>query len=132
MDQVYASGNVNSAVVVDPKAGITSEQLKDFVDNGPKNELYLSHGQSVVFSLNQAAQIGLKGVNGNATYRVSTQVLLMKMVTQYLQQICSIEFQQEIQSQLQTQETLSFPSPRSKHLIQRMQRKSSLLSQRKL
>ena len=71
MDQVYASGNVNSAVVVDPKAGITSEQLKDFVDNGPKNELYLSNGQSVVFSLKQAAQIGLKGVNGNATYSVS-------------------------------------------------------------
>ena len=71
MDQVYASGNVNSAVVVDPSAGITSEELKDFVDNGPKNELYLSHGQSVVFSLNQVAQIGLKGVNGNASYSVT-------------------------------------------------------------
>ena len=75
MDQVYASGNVNSVVVVDPKAGITSEQLKDFVDNGPKNELYLKHNQSVVFSLNQAAQIGLKGVNGNATYRVSNATI---------------------------------------------------------
>lgn len=70
MSQVYASGNVNGAVIIAPESSITSDQLKDLVENGPKNELYLQPNQTVVFSLNQEAQIGLKGVNGEASYTV--------------------------------------------------------------
>lgn len=75
MSQVYASGNVNGAVIIDPKANITSDQLKDLVENGPKNELYLQPGQTVTFGLNQAAQIGLKGVNGEASYKVENATI---------------------------------------------------------
>ena len=72
MSQVYASGNVNKAVVITPStSNITSNTLKDLVENGPKNELYLWPGEKVVFSLNSAAQIGMKGVNGAASYSVT-------------------------------------------------------------
>ena len=75
MSQVYASGNVNGAVIIDPESSITSTQLKDLVENGPKNELYLQPKQTVVFSLNQVAQIGLKGVNGEASYTVKNATI---------------------------------------------------------
>lgn len=76
MSQVYASGNVNKAVVITPSASnITSNTLKDLVENGPKNELYLWPGEKVVFSLNSAAQIGLKGVNGAASYSVENATI---------------------------------------------------------
>ena len=75
MSQVYASGNVNGAVIIAPKANITSDQLKDLVENGPKNELYLQPGQTVTFGLKQAAQIGLKGVNGEASYKVENATI---------------------------------------------------------
>lgn len=72
LSQVYASAGIDktNAIVVSGD-DYKDIDVQDLLNNGPKNELYLSHGQSVVFSLNQAAQIGLKGVNGNASYSVT-------------------------------------------------------------
>ncbi len=76
MSQVYASGNVNKAVVITPSTtNISGDTLKDLVENGPKNELYLWPGEKVVFSLNSAAQIGMKGVNGAASYSVANATI---------------------------------------------------------
>lgn len=72
LSQVYASSGVDTtnAVVISGNE-YKDVNVKDLLDNGPKNELYLRKNQSVTFKLNQTAQIGLKGVNGNATYTIN-------------------------------------------------------------
>lgn len=55
--------------VVLGQAGETAYDGQELLDNGPKNELFLLPGQSVVFKVNtdREVQIGLKAVNGSAT-----------------------------------------------------------------
>lgn len=80
LSQVYASNGVDSgitAVVLSKKdangdnSNVDADDAQDLLDNGPKNELYLRNGQIVTFNLNKAAQIGLKGVNGDATFTIN-------------------------------------------------------------
>lgn len=80
LSQVYASNGVDSgitAVVLSKKdangdnSNVDAHDAQDLLDNGPKNELYLRNGQIVTFNLNKAAQIGLKGVNGDATFTIN-------------------------------------------------------------
>ena len=49
--------------------GETTYDGQELLDNGPKNELFLLPGQSVVFKVNtdREVQVGLKAVNGSAT-----------------------------------------------------------------
>lgn len=49
--------------------GETAYDGQELLDNGPKNELFLLPGQSVVFKVNtdREVQVGLKAVNGSAT-----------------------------------------------------------------
>ena len=55
--------------VVLGQAGETSYDGQELLDNGPKNELFLLPGQTVVFKVNtdREVQVGLKAVNGSAT-----------------------------------------------------------------
>ncbi len=55
--------------VVLGRAGETSYDGQELLDNGPKNELFLLPGQSVIFKVNtdREVQVGLKAVNGSAT-----------------------------------------------------------------
>lgn len=55
--------------VVLGQAGETAYDGQELLDNGPKNELFLLPGQSVVFKVNtdREVQVGLKAVNGSAT-----------------------------------------------------------------
>ena len=80
LSQVYASNGVDSgitAVVLSKKdangdnSNVDAHDAQDLLDNGPKNELYLRNGQIVTFNLNKAAQIGLKGVNGDDTFTIN-------------------------------------------------------------
>lgn len=75
LEQVYTASEqdkIVSAVVVDQNSDhLSNNDLQDLLDNGSKNELYLYKNQSLVMTLNSAAQIGLKGVNGIASYNVS-------------------------------------------------------------
>ena len=73
MKQVYdANGNTSGAIVIDSASMLSGDQLKDVLDNGPKNELYLWPGQSVVFKLNaDSAQIGLKALNTQVAYKIN-------------------------------------------------------------
>lgn len=80
LSQVYASNGVDSgitAVVLSKKdanghnSNVDADDAQDLLDNGPKNELYLRNGQIVTFKLNKAAQIGLKGVNSDATFTIN-------------------------------------------------------------
>lgn len=72
--QVYATGGVTSAVILDPKVDQNKTTAQDMLDNGPKNEVYLQPNQQLVFKLGSgvsAAQIGMSGLNGSTTAEVS-------------------------------------------------------------
>lgn len=79
LSQVYASSGITNAISVivlskenaDGNSSVINPDPQDLLDNGPKNELYLRNGQIVTFNLNKAAQIGLKGVNGDATFTIN-------------------------------------------------------------
>lgn len=75
--QVYEdTGSLNGAIVISNNPSYDSgEDLKDLLDNGPKNELYLWPGQAVTFNLGSiTAQVGMKTVKGgavNASYTIA-------------------------------------------------------------
>ena len=74
MNQVYdQSETTNGAVVLDSN-GFATADVKDLLDNGPKNELYLQSNQAVVFKVttNRVVQIGLKALNANTTYTINS------------------------------------------------------------
>lgn len=77
LDQVYASaGTALGAVVLNDKKynSYDTDAVQDMLDNGPKNELYLHPGETVVFDLDGVAQIGMKTVNGaDVSYTYSTR-----------------------------------------------------------
>lgn len=76
IDQVYnANGTTNGAVVLAQDGVYTQDNMKDLLDNGPKNELFLYPGQAVTFNLKaDNAQIGLKAVNGTVSYKLNNVV----------------------------------------------------------
>ena len=66
VSQVYSdTGTLATAVVVSNAPGFVTD-VKDLLENGPKNELYLWPGQAVTFTLQDGitAQIGMKTVSG--------------------------------------------------------------------
>ena len=70
--QVFATAEKDiSAVMFSNSGKFTEAELQDLLDNGPKNEVYLYSGDSIVFNLERDAQIGLKGVNGATTYTMT-------------------------------------------------------------
>ncbi|MCD7757211.1 MAG: hypothetical protein LUH45_03480, partial [Clostridiales bacterium] len=76
--QVYATNEVDksdSAIVVySTGSGIVETADENILDNGPKNELYLDSGASVVFKINttREVQIGLRSVTGaSVTYTIN-------------------------------------------------------------
>lgn len=79
LSQVYASSGITNAISAivlskenaDGNSSVINPDPQDLLDNGPKNELYLRNGQIVTFKLNKTAQIGLKGVNGDATFTIN-------------------------------------------------------------
>ncbi len=74
IDQVYNSTGVSNSVVIIGKNDVYNDaNMKDLLDNGPKNELFLYPGQVITFTLKQAAQIGLKAINGEVTYTLNSE-----------------------------------------------------------
>lgn len=72
--QVYdALGDGTKAVVIDNGTTFTEAQAQDLLDNGPKNELYLYPGQTLVFSVttDRVMQLGLKAPTGSATFTLT-------------------------------------------------------------
>lgn len=67
-EQVYGSypdGGVYAFVT-------NASETTQLVDDGPKNELYLSKNQAVTFKISAEAQIGLKALNGGTTYTINS------------------------------------------------------------
>ena len=57
----------------DDQTRYTDEELKNLLDNGPKNELYLYPGQTLVFNIqtNRVIQLGLKAPTGSAKFEIT-------------------------------------------------------------
>jgi hypothetical protein len=79
LSQVYnTSDNTVGAVVVNASDktdhSYSQANAQDLLDNGPKNELYLYSGQSVVFTIKDTGykniQVGMKAVSANASYEI--------------------------------------------------------------
>ncbi len=78
MSQVYDPDSKGAALVVRPAiSGGNHEEMnaQDLLDNGPKNEVYLRQGESVVFTLGESVglnnvQVGLKALDENVEYTI--------------------------------------------------------------
>lgn len=74
MSQVYArtDNSANGPVVISDENTYGKDNAQDLLDNGPKNEVYLRQGESIVFKVNAvSAQIGLKALNGAVSYGIT-------------------------------------------------------------
>lgn len=79
MSQVYASGNPGmTAFVVDRAYNAATDDVRvDILDNGPKNEIYLWPGQSLVIGVNMsdAYHIGLKALYTPVSYSLDGETV---------------------------------------------------------
>ena len=67
--QIYKAAVIStdiSGVAQDGADKDDTDSVKDLVDNGPKNEVYLAHGETLMFTIDQAAQVGVKCLNGGS------------------------------------------------------------------
>ena len=74
LSQVYATANTTQgAIVTAESTAYTTEKLTDLLDNGPKNEIFLWKGQSLIFKIttDRVVQVGLKSPNGGTTYTIN-------------------------------------------------------------
>ena len=70
LSQIYSTaGSTAGAVVL--SSSYKDGDVQDLLDNGPKNELYLRAGESVVFKVDGSAQVGLKALNADVNYTVN-------------------------------------------------------------
>lgn len=74
--QVYSTAGATNGVVLIDASGNATTNVQDLLDNGPKNEIYLRAGQSVVFKTNQSnVQIGLKALDKDVKYSLNNNDL---------------------------------------------------------
>ena len=59
-------GYVEDGSVSQTAASQEDKIVKDLVDNGPKNEVYLAPSETLVFTIDRAAQVGVKCLNGDS------------------------------------------------------------------
>lgn len=75
--QVYSASHItqSGAIILSNNSsnGLTTEQLKDLLDNGPKNEIYLQKDQALVFKVTtpRVVQIGLKALDQTTSYTIN-------------------------------------------------------------
>ena len=75
-EQVYKdltadTTKVQAAITVNGQ--VNKDNQKELLENGPKNEVYLAQGSAITmtFRTQREVQLGLKGVDGQATYTIS-------------------------------------------------------------
>lgn len=75
LSQVYSKAGTTAGAVLLSVNDPSESNAQDLLDNGPKNELYLRNGESVVFKVNAAnrgnVQIGLKALNAAVNYSIN-------------------------------------------------------------
>lgn len=71
LSQVYFKAGSTAGAVVLSQYPYTEGNAQDLLDNGPKNELYLRAGESVVFSVTGSVQVGMKALNADVNYTMN-------------------------------------------------------------
>lgn len=73
LSQVYSlAGKTAGALILSSAEAYNEKELKDLLDNGPKNEVYVLPKQKIVLKLKSTnAQIGLKALNKETSLTVS-------------------------------------------------------------
>lgn len=73
LSQVYTDAEDTEGAVLVSNTGYSTEDVQDLLDNGPKNEIYLRNGQSLVFKVTtpREVQIGLKALDQATSYTIS-------------------------------------------------------------
>lgn len=74
-EQVYkdlTADTTNVEAVITVNGQVNEANQKDLLEKGPKNEVYLANGSAITmtFSTQREVQLGLKGVDGQATYTI--------------------------------------------------------------
>ena len=64
--QIYKAAVISTDISDVAQDGADTASVKDLVDNGPKNEVYLAPGETLVFTIDRAAQVGVKCLNGGS------------------------------------------------------------------
>ena len=64
--QIYKAAVISDGISGVEQAAADAASVKDLVDNGPKNEVYLAPGETLVFTIDRAAQVGVKCLNGDS------------------------------------------------------------------
>ena len=85
-DQVHKVTEDLSAVILDPDVSYdNSNTVQDMLDNGPKNELFLTPGQTLTFKVetNRVMQIGLKAPQAETSAKISVTDQIEKTETIY-------------------------------------------------
>lgn len=75
-EQVYAGISTDGeqpAVILNENNSYTTANVQDLLDNGPKNELFLHAGETLVFKVSTARvmQLGMKAPSGATYYEIS-------------------------------------------------------------
>lgn len=75
-EQVYkdlTADNTNVEAAITVNGQVNEANQKELFEKGPKNEVYLANGSAITmtFSTQREVQLGLKGVDGQATYTIS-------------------------------------------------------------
>ena len=89
--QVYDQLDGNTGAII---ISTSENNAQDLLDNGPKNEIFLRKGESLVFNLGDgitSAQIGLKAVNASVTYAINGSVKNMNTSTDMFYKLDKID-----------------------------------------
>lgn len=75
-EQVYkdlTADTTNAQAAITVKGQVNKDNQKQLLEKGPKNEVYLAKDSAITmtFSTQREVQLGLKGVDGKATYTIS-------------------------------------------------------------
>lgn len=75
-EQVYkdlTADTTKAQAAITVNGQVNKDNQKELLENGPKNEVYLAKGSAITmtFSTQREVQLGLKGVDGQATYTIS-------------------------------------------------------------
>ena len=71
LSQVYSKAGSTAGAVLLSNVDDKTSNAQDLLDNGPKNELYLRAGESVVFSVTGSVQVGMKALNADVNYTMN-------------------------------------------------------------
>lgn len=71
LSQVYSKEGTTAGAVLLSNVDYETSNAQDLLDNGPKNELYLRAGESVVFKATGSVQVGMKALDADVNYTMN-------------------------------------------------------------